>query len=131
MQPDARVYVAGHTGLVGSAIVRRLESAGYEDIITRTSSDLDLTSQADVEAFFAAEEPEFVIMAAGKVGGILANYSYRGEFIRDNLLIQINVIDAARRAGAGRIPDGLLSPRGERAKGNAQTLDGLTNADLV
>lgn len=103
MTPDARVYVAGHRGLVGSALVRRLERAGYKNIITRTSSELDLTRQADVEAFFAAEDPEFVLIAAAKVGGILANDTYRGEFIRDNLLIQTNVIDAARRHGVQRL----------------------------
>lgn len=103
MTPDARVYVAGHRGLVGSALVRRLERAGYKSIITRTSSELDLTRQADVEAFFAAEDPEFVLLAAAKVGGILANDTYRGEFIRDNLLIQTNVIDAARRHGVQRL----------------------------
>lgn len=103
MTPDARVYVAGHRGLVGSALVRRLERAGYKNIITRTSSELDLSRQADVEAFFAAEDPEFVLLAAAKVGGILANDTYRGEFIRDNLLIQTNVIDAARRHGVQRL----------------------------
>ena len=103
MTPDARVYVAGHRGLVGSALVRRLERAGYKNIITRTSSELELTRQADVEAFFAAEDPEFVLLAAAKVGGILANDTYRGDFIRDNLLIQTNVIDAARRQGVQRL----------------------------
>jgi GDP-L-fucose synthase len=103
MTPSDRVYIAGHTGLVGSAIVRRLESAGYEDIVTRRSSELDLTRQADVEAFFADQKPDVVIVAAAKVGGILANNTYRGEFIRDNLLIQTNVIDAARRSGVERL----------------------------
>jgi GDP-L-fucose synthase len=103
MTPDARVYVAGHRGLVGSAIVRRLERAGYENIVTRTHSELDLTRQADVEDFFEQEKPEFVLMAAAKVGGILANDTYRGEFIRDNLLIQTNVIDAAAKSGVQRL----------------------------
>ncbi|QDG54882.1 GDP-L-fucose synthase [Persicimonas caeni] len=108
MTASAKVYVAGHTGLVGSAIVRRLQDAGYEDIVTRRSSELDLTRQADVEAFFAQsfakqDKPGFVIDAAAKVGGILANNTYRGEFIRDNLLIQTNLIDAARRAGVERL----------------------------
>lgn len=103
MTPESKVYVAGHTGLVGSAIVRRLQDAGYEDVVTRRSSELDLTRQADVEAFFDQEKPDFVIDAAAKVGGILANNTYRGEFIRDNLLIQTNLIDAARRAGVERL----------------------------
>jgi GDP-L-fucose synthase len=105
MTPSAKVYIAGHTGLVGSAIVRRLKAAGYpdDDIITRRSSQLDLTRQADVEAFFEAEAPDVVILAAAKVGGILANDTYRGEFIRDNLLIQTHVIDAARRSGVERL----------------------------
>jgi GDP-L-fucose synthase len=103
MTPDAPIYVAGHTGLVGSALMRRLQRAGYKNLITRTSSDLDLTRQADVEAFFQAERPEFVLLAAAKVGGILANDTYRGEFIRDNLLIEANVIDAARRHGVQRL----------------------------
>lgn len=103
MAPDARVYVAGHRGLVGSALMRRLEAAGYENLITRTSAELDLTRQADVEAFFEAEKPEFVLLAAAKVGGILANDTFRGDFIRDNLLIQTHVLDAARRHGVQRL----------------------------
>lgn len=103
MTPDARVYVAGHTGLVGSALVRRLEAAGYDEVVTRTSAELDLTRQAAVEAFFEEERPEFVLMAAARVGGIMANDTYRGEFIRDNLLIETNVIDAARRIGVQRL----------------------------
>lgn len=103
MTPAARVYVAGHRGLVGSALMRRLEAAGYENLITRTSAELDLTRQADVEAFFEVEKPEFVLLAAAKVGGILANDTFRGDFIRDNLLIQTHVIDAARRHGVQRL----------------------------
>lgn len=100
---NARVYVAGHRGMVGSAIVRRLQQAGYQDVVTRDRVSLDLTRQTDVEAFFAQETPEFVILAAARVGGILANNTQRGDFIRDNLLIQSNVIDAALRAGVTRL----------------------------
>jgi GDP-L-fucose synthase len=97
-----RIYVAGHTGLAGSAIVRKLRSAGYAHLITRTHAELDLTSQAAVERFFLDERPQVVFLAAARVGGILANASYPGDFIRDNLLIQTHVIDAARRHGVQR-----------------------------
>ena len=103
MSPDARVYVAGHTGLVGSAVVRRLERGGYSHIVTRTRATLDLRRQSDVEAFFAAERPEFVVLAAARVGGILANDTYRYDFIRDNLQIQTSIIDAAFRSGVQRL----------------------------
>jgi GDP-L-fucose synthase len=97
LKPDARAYVAGHRGLVGSAIVRALRARGQVDVLTRTHAELDLTRQADVERFFARERPRFVILAAARVGGIVANDTYSGEFIRDNLLIQTNVIDSAWR----------------------------------
>lgn len=103
MSPDARVYVAGHRGLVGSALIRRLEQAGYSHLITRTSTELDLRDQSAVNRFFTEEKPEFVILAAARVGGILANNNYRADFIRDNLLIQTNVIDAAYRHGVQRL----------------------------
>jgi GDP-L-fucose synthase len=103
MTPDARVYVAGHSGLVGSALMRRLDDAGYRDIVTRSHEQLDLTRQADVERFFETQRPEFVLLAAARVGGIHANDTFRGEFIRDNLLIQTHVIDAARRHGVQRL----------------------------
>jgi GDP-L-fucose synthase len=97
--PDtqAKVYVAGHRGMVGSAIVRALEAAGFTDIVTRTSAELDLRSQADVRAFFAAEKPAYVFLAAARVGGILANDSYPADFIYDNLVIETNIIEAAHR----------------------------------
>jgi GDP-L-fucose synthase len=97
MDPNARVYVAGHRGLVGSAILRRLQQAGYADLLTRTHAELDLREQAAVEAFFAIERPEYVFLAAAKVGGIQANDTYPAEFIHDNLVIQTNVIHAAWR----------------------------------
>lgn len=90
-----KIYVAGHRGLVGSAMVRRLEQEGFGQIITRTHEELDLTRQAEVEAFFEKEKPDYVILAAAKVGGIHANNTYPADFIMKNLLIECNVIDAA------------------------------------
>lgn len=95
MELNSKIYVAGHRGLVGSAIVRNLEAKGYTNIIYRTHEELDLTNQADVQAFFKEEQPEYVILAAAKVGGIHANNTYPAEFIYDNLMIQNNVIKAA------------------------------------
>jgi len=103
MNDGARVYVAGHRGLVGAAIVRRLERAGFSNLILRTHAELDLRSQAAVDAFFAAERPEYVYLAAARVGGIHANNSYPADFIRDNLQIQTNVIDAAWRNGTQKL----------------------------
>jgi len=98
MEKDAKIYVAGHKGLVGSAIVRKLSSEGYSDLITRSHKELDLTRQADVEAFFRSERPEYVFLAAARVGGILANNTYPAEFIYENLMIQANVIHESYRA---------------------------------
>ena len=95
MKTDSKIYVAGHNGLVGSAILRRLQAGGYTKIITRTSKELDLTRQAEVEAFFEKEQPEYVFLAAAKVGGILANSTYKADFIYRNLMIASNVIHAA------------------------------------
>jgi GDP-L-fucose synthase len=95
MENNSKIYVAGHNGLVGSAILRRLQTGGYTNIITRTSKELDLTRQAEVEAFFEKERPEYVFLAAAKVGGILANSTYKAEFIYKNLMIASNVIHAA------------------------------------
>lgn len=95
MPCNARIFVAGHQGMVGSAIVRHLHTLGYSNLITRTRAELDLTKQADVYAFFAAEKPDYVFLAAAKVGGILANNTYPAEFIFQNLMIQGNVIHAA------------------------------------
>ena len=103
MHKAAPIFVAGHRGLVGSAIVRRLEAEGYSNLILRGKSDLDLTSQAEVNRFFAEWRPEYVFLAAAKVGGILANSTRPAEFIRDNLLIQTNVVDAAYRNGARKL----------------------------
>jgi GDP-L-fucose synthase len=97
-----RIYVAGHSGLAGSAICRRLAAAGYRNLITRTHADLDLTEQPAVERFFREERPQVAFLAAARVGGIHANDTYAGDFIRDNLLIQTHVIDAAQRHGTRR-----------------------------
>ena len=95
MDKTAKIYIAGHHGLVGSALVRNLQTRGYTNFLTRTHAELDLTNQAAVEAFFAAEKPDYVFLAAAKVGGIHANNAYPAEFIRDNLAIQTNIIHAA------------------------------------
>ncbi len=103
MKPDAKIYVAGHRGLAGSALVRRLRAKGYANIVERTHAELDLTDAARTRAFFEQEKPEIVFLAAARVGGILANNTYPADFIRDNLAIQTNVIDAAWRAGVQRL----------------------------
>jgi GDP-L-fucose synthase len=103
MDKGSRVYVAGHRGLVGGAIMRRLVRDGFADIVTCTHAELDLTDQAAVSDFFEATKPEYVFLAAAKVGGILANSTHPAEFIRENLLIQTNVIDAAYRSGVRKL----------------------------
>lgn len=103
MDKRAKIYVAGHRGLVGSAIVRKLRAEGYDNLLLRTHAELDLTDQHATAAFFAAEKPEYVFLAAAKVGGILANNTYPAEFIRDNLAIQTNVIEEAYRNGIKRL----------------------------
>lgn len=100
---SGKVYVAGHSGLVGSAIERLMVKKGHKNIITRTSSGLDLRKCEDVYEFFAAEKPDYVFLAAGKVGGIYANNSYPAQFIHDNLMIQSNVIDASYRYGVKKL----------------------------
>src|SRR2546422_7891506 len=103
MQRNARIFVAGHRGLVGAAIVRALRADGYEKLVLRARDELDLTRQDAVEAFFAEQRPEYAFLAAAKVGGIHANDTYPAEFLRDNLAIQTNVIDAAWRHGAKKL----------------------------
>ena len=103
MKPGSKIFVAGHRGLVGSAIVRRLVSVGFSNLVLRTRSEVDLRNQAETARFFAAERPEYVFLAAAKVGGILANSQYPAEFIHDNLAIQTNVIDAAYRHGTVKL----------------------------
>lgn len=103
MELHAKLYVAGHRGMVGSAIVRALDRAGYSNLVTRTSAELDLREQSAVRAFFAAERPEYVFLAAAKVGGIVANNTYRAEFLYENLAIQTNVIHEAWASGARKL----------------------------
>ena len=103
MDKDGRIYVAGHCGLAGSAIVRRLRAEGFANLVFRTHGQLDLTNQAQTEQFFSAETPEYVFLAAGLVGGIVANNTRRADFIRENLLIQTNVIDSAWRHGTKKL----------------------------
>lgn len=103
MHPESRIYVAGHRGMVGSAIVRRLRADGFTNLVLRTHTELDLTDQAAVDAFFASERPEYVFLAAAKVGGIHANSSSPADFIRDNLAIQTNVIHSAWKHGARKL----------------------------
>ncbi len=95
MEKDAKIYLAGHTGLVGSAIMRKLQSDGYSNILTRDFPGLDLTSQVETNEFFETEKPDYVILAAARVGGIHANNTYPAEFIYDNLMIETNIIHAA------------------------------------
>ena len=103
MSRAARIFVAGHRGMAGSAIVRRLERGGYANLLLRTRAELDLADQAAVERFFAAERPDYVFLAAAKVGGIQANDTFRAEFLYQNLVIETNVIHAAWRTGVERL----------------------------
>lgn len=103
MDLHSRIYVAGHRGLVGSAIMRRLDALGYDRILTRSHGELDLTRQADVEAFFARERPEYVFLAAARVGGIGANSAYPAQFIYDNLAIALNIIHASWKSGVTKL----------------------------
>src|SRR5450631_2775595 len=103
MNQDAKIFVAGHQGLVGSALVRRLTALGYVNLLLRTHREFDLTNQDEVGEFFAKERPEYVVLAAAKVGGILANSTFPAEFIRQNLLIQTNVIHESYRSGVKRL----------------------------
>lgn len=103
MRPESRIYVAGHRGLVGSAITRRLDAGGYKNFVTRTHAELDLTNQAAVAELFAREKPEYVFLAAAKVGGIQANNVYRADFIYQNLMIEANIIHAAYQAGVKKL----------------------------
>lgn len=103
MNSQDKIYVAGHRGMVGSAIVRRLQQEGFNNIITRTSKELDLRDQATVAAFFEQTKPDYVFLAAAKVGGIMANNTYRGQFIYENLMIQNNVIHHAHLNDAKKL----------------------------
>lgn len=103
MQPESKIHVAGHNGMVGAAIVRLLRNSGFSNIVTRTSSELDLRNQEAVNTFFGQEKPEFVFLTAAKVGGILANDTFRADFIYDNLMIEANVIHAAYQNGVKKL----------------------------
>lgn len=103
MEKGDKIYLAGHSGLVGSAILKRLQEEGFNNIITRTSAELDLCNQADTEAFFAKEKPDYVILAAAKVGGIVANSTYPAEFIYQNLMIAANVINSSYKNGVKKL----------------------------
>ena len=103
MEKEAKIYIAGHRGMVGSAIYRKLSAEGFENMVVRTSSELDLRNQEAVCAFFEDEKPDYVFLAAAKVGGIMANNIYRAEFLMDNLQIQNNVIDSAYRNGTKKL----------------------------
>jgi len=103
MNGGDKIYVAGHLGLVGTAITKSLRGKGYNNIVGRSIDELDLKDRAAVDVFFAAERPDYVFLAAAKVGGIVANNTYRGEFIYDNLMIQSNIIDAAYRSGVKKL----------------------------
>lgn len=103
MNKADKIFVAGHRGLVGAAIVRRLQASGFDNILTASRAEVDLTNQVAVAAFFASQRPQYVFLAAAKVGGIHANDTYPADFIRDNLLIQNNVVDAAYRNGVAKL----------------------------
>lgn len=103
IEKDAKIYLSGHRGLVGSAIYRRLQKEGFTNIITRTHAELDLTNQAEVNAFFEKEKPEYVILAAAKVGGIMANSQYPAEFIYQNLMIGTNIVHASYKNGVKKL----------------------------
>ena len=103
MNRNSKIYIAGHRGMVGSAILRALKKKGYSNIITRSSAEVDLRNQAAVNQFFEEEQPKYVFLAAAKVGGILANNTYRGEFLYDNLMIEANIIHAAYQQGVKKL----------------------------
>lgn len=103
MEKQAKIYVAGHRGMVGSAIVRELQRQGYNNIITRTHAELDLCRQEQVEQFFATEKPQYVFLAAAKVGGIIANHTALADFMYDNMMLEMNVINAAWRNGCKKL----------------------------
>ena len=103
MEKDSKIFVAGHRGMVGSAILRALQRQGYTNIITRTRAQLDLTRQAEVEDFFASERPDYVFLAAAKVGGIVANSSAPADFMYQNMILEMNVINAGWRTGVRKL----------------------------
>src|SRR5215212_6705842 len=103
MEKDSRIYVAGHRGMVGSAIERKLKEEGFTNIVTRTSSEIDLRNQQAVNDFFEKEKPGYIFLAAAKVGGIVANNTYRAEFLYDNLMIESNIIHNSYLTGVKKL----------------------------
>jgi len=103
MEKNSKIYIAGHNGMVGSALVRRLRQLGFDNLILRTSRELDLRRQAEVESFFATEKPDYVFLAAAKVGGIIANNTYPADFMYDNMIMEMNVIHAAQQNGVKKL----------------------------
>ena len=103
MEKESRIYIAGHNGMVGSALKRKLEQEGFYNLVLRGSKELDLRNQSAVERFFSEERPEYVFLAAAKVGGIIANNTYRAEFLYDNLMIQTNVIHQSYLTGVKKL----------------------------
>lgn len=103
MNKNSKIYLAGHTGMVGSALLRRLRQKGYNNIVTRTHKELDLCRQSDVENFFSVERPEYVFLAAAKVGGIFANQEFKADFMYENLMIELNVTNAAWKMGCKKL----------------------------
>ena len=103
MNKQSKIYLAGHRGLVGSAILRKLQAKGYSNILTRTHAELDLTRQGEVEAFFSTEKPEYVILSAAKVGGIGANSAFPADFIYENLAIAQNIIHSSYKSGVTKL----------------------------
>jgi len=103
MEKNSKIYIAGHNGMVGSALVRRLRQAGFDNLLLRTSKELDLRRQAEVESFFATEKPDYVFLAAAKVGGIIANNTYPADFMYDNMIMEMNVIHAAQQNGVKKL----------------------------
>ncbi len=103
MKQSDKIYIAGHRGMVGSALLRKLKAEGFENLVLRTSAEVDLRVQAEVEEFFRKEKPDFVFLAAAKVGGILANNTYRAEFLYDNLMMEANIIHAAYQHGVKKL----------------------------
>lgn len=113
MEKNSKIYVAGHRGMVGSAIVRELQKQGYNNIITRTHKELDLCRQDQVEAFFAQEKPEYVFLAAAKVGGIIANQSALADFMYENMILEMNVIHSAWKNGCKKLVAKVVGYKGE------------------
>ena len=103
MLSSDKIYVAGHNGMVGSAIVRKLSSLGYNNVIVKNSSELDLRNQHQVRLFFEKNRPSYVFLAAAKVGGIIANNTYKADFIYDNLMIQTNVLNSSYQTGVNKV----------------------------